>query len=51
MEREQILLQIRELKFKMGVLWDERQQTDKEILDLSVEIDVLLNLYYRTPKI
>jgi hypothetical protein len=48
-ERKKILLQINELKAKMGTLWDERGRTDKEILDLSVEIDDLINMYYRTP--
>ncbi|HEX3045420.1 MAG TPA: aspartyl-phosphate phosphatase Spo0E family protein [Bacillota bacterium] len=45
--RSNILLQINELKVKLGALWEERGKTDKEVLDLSVEIDDLINRYYR----
>lgn len=48
MESENILLQIGELKLKMGRLWDERGKTDDEILEISVEIDGLINEYYRS---
>ncbi|MCL6592184.1 MAG: aspartyl-phosphate phosphatase Spo0E family protein [Firmicutes bacterium] len=47
MKRETLLLQINELKRKMGALWDERGETDPEILEISIEIDVLLNEYSR----
>lgn len=47
MEHEQLLLQINILKRKMAKLWDERGRTDDEILEISVEIDGLLNEYYR----
>jgi hypothetical protein len=46
--REKILYQINALKIKMGALWDERGKTDPEILEISIEIDVLLNEYSRT---
>jgi hypothetical protein len=47
-ERDKILLLINELKIKMGALWDERGTTDPEILEISIEIDVLLNEYSRS---
>ena len=47
MERENLLLHIKELKIKMAALWDERGTTDQEILEISVEIDGLINEYYR----
>jgi hypothetical protein len=47
--REAILLQIKELKTKMEALWEERGITDKEILELSVEIDDLLNMLLPNP--
>ena len=42
-----IVTQIKTLKIKLGELWDERGKTDQEILNLSVEIDRLINQYYR----
>jgi hypothetical protein len=47
-ERDNLLLLIGELKAKMGALWDERKVTDPEILEISIEIDVLLNEYSRS---
>jgi hypothetical protein len=46
-ESDNILLKIGDLKLKMGALWEERGKTDSEILEISVEIDGLLNEYYR----
>jgi hypothetical protein len=43
----EIITKINELKIKMGELWDERRETDHEILGLSIKIDNLLNQYYR----
>ncbi|HEX3046660.1 MAG TPA: aspartyl-phosphate phosphatase Spo0E family protein [Bacillota bacterium] len=34
-------------KRKMAELWDERGKTDSEILRVSVEIDELMNEYYK----
>ena len=39
----EIINQIKTLKVKMGELYEERGTTDKEILDLSIEIDRLIN--------
>ena len=50
MDHEKLLFQINELKLKMRKLWDERGITDQEILGVSVEIDKLLNDYYRLGK-
>jgi hypothetical protein len=41
----EIITKINELKVKMGELWDERRETDHEILELSIQIDKLLNQY------
>jgi hypothetical protein len=43
----EILSQINEKKLKMSALWETRGKTDPEILGISVEIDDLLNKYYR----
>lgn len=42
-----IITQINQLKFKMEKLWDEKGKTNPEILEVSIEIDQLLNQYYR----
>jgi hypothetical protein len=47
-ESGNIFLQIGKLKLKMNALWEERGKTDPEILEISVEIDGLLNEYYRS---
>ena len=39
----EIINKIKTLKVKMGELYEERGTTDKEILDLSIEIDRLIN--------
>lgn len=49
-EIEEIIFQINELKIKMTELWDEKGETDQEILGISIEIDTLLNKYYRLVK-
>jgi hypothetical protein len=46
-EIEQLKLQISELKFKMAAAWDEKGETDQNILGISIEIDELMNRYYR----
>lgn len=51
MEQERLVFQINSLKLKMSKLWDERGKTDEEILKISMEIDGLLNEYYRTPAV
>ena len=43
----EIVAQINKLKIKLGELWDEKGMTDPEILGVSLEIDRLLNQYYR----
>ena len=42
-----ILVQMKALQSKLGKLWDEKGKTDQEMLDLSVELDQLLNQYYQ----
>jgi hypothetical protein len=34
------------LKKKLSLVWETKGQIDQEVLDLSKEIDHLLNLYY-----
>jgi len=41
----EIIAQINQLKVKMGKLWDEKGETDHEILGLAMKIDKLLNQY------
>jgi hypothetical protein len=45
-----IFAQIKTLRIKLGELWDKKGKTDQEILGLSVEIDQLINQYYRIKK-
>ena len=40
-----IIIKINQLKVKMGKLWDEKGETDHEILGLAMKIDKLLNQY------
>lgn len=47
MDRTEILLLMNTKKRKMADLWDERGKTDSEILRVSIEIDDLINEYYR----
>jgi hypothetical protein len=42
-----ILMKMKALQSKLDELWDEKGKTDQEMLDLSVELDRLLNQYYR----
>jgi hypothetical protein len=44
---EKILSQINEKRLRMAELWDKTGKTDQEILGVSIEIDKLLNEYYR----
>jgi hypothetical protein len=46
-EITEIIIKINQLKIKLGELWDEKGETDQEVLGLSVEIDHLLNQYDR----
>jgi hypothetical protein len=46
----EILTQISQLKIRLGELWDERGTMDQEILGLSMELDQLINQYYRMKK-
>jgi hypothetical protein len=46
-EIEQLKLQITELKFKMAKAFDEKGETDQKVLGISIEIDELMNQYYR----
>lgn len=41
----EIIAKINQLKSEMGALWDERKKTDYDILELSIQIDQLLNQY------
>jgi hypothetical protein len=40
-----IITRINQLKNEMGKLWDEKGETDHEILGLAMKIDKLLNQY------
>lgn len=46
-EIERIKLQISELKFKMAQAFDETGETNQKVLGISIEIDELMNQYYR----
>lgn len=46
-ELEQLKHQISELKFKMEEAWDAKGETDEKVLRISIEIDELMNKYYR----
>jgi hypothetical protein len=41
-----IEVEINILKKKLSLVWEAKGQIDQEVLDLSKEIDHLLNLYY-----
>jgi len=45
-----IIIKINQLKVKMGKLWDEKGETDHEILGLAMKIDKLLNQYEQLEK-
>ena len=47
MNSEEIFTEIKKLRVKMGELWEAKGKTDPEIIGLSVEIDRLINQYYR----
>jgi hypothetical protein len=38
--------EIDNLQMKLCLVWETKGQIDKEVLDLSAELDRLLNLYY-----
>ena len=44
---EEILRLIGERKIQMVKLWEKNHEFNREILDISIEIDKLLNEYYR----
>jgi hypothetical protein len=44
---KELITRINSLKIKMETAWAERGETDHEVLGLSIEIDKLLNQYYR----
>jgi hypothetical protein len=44
---EELILEIRYLKRKLGDLWESKGKTDQEVLELAEKIDDLLNEYDR----
>lgn len=46
-EINEIIGLINERKIKMTELWEKNYQTNQEVLDISMEIDELINKYYR----
>ena len=49
-EIEEIITQIKKLKVQMEEKWNEKGQTDQEVLNLSIKIDELINKYNRLIK-
>jgi|GEM_PF-4270437 len=46
-ELHQLKRDIEELRGKMCLLWEERQTTDEDLLQVAKELDSLINCYHR----